>query len=186
MILLDAIQNADLSAVRFIREQLSCPFLDFLMPLITALGNKGIFCVALALIFIIINKGKSRKTGIVILIAILAGFLIGNLTLKPLFMRQRPCWIDSVPLLIKNPHDYSFPSGHSLVAFETAMPIFMCLSKKWGTVAIAVAVCVAFSRLYLYVHFPTDVISGALLGTMFAFLAETLVDYIEKKNNISI
>ena len=72
------------------------------------------------------------------------------------------------------------------MAFETAMPIFMCLSKKWGTVAIAVAVCVAFSRLYLYVHFPTDVISGALLGILFAILAKKLVDYIEKKQNISI
>lgn len=184
--LLNAIQNADLSTVRIIREQLSCPFLDFLMPLITALGNKGIFSIVLALIFITINKGKSRKTGIVMLIAILAGFLIGNLTLKPLFMRQRPCWIDSVPLLINNPHDYSFPSGHSLVAFETAMPIFMCLSKKWGTVATAIAVCIAFSRVYLYVHFPTDVISGALLGILFAILAKKLVDYIEKKQNISI
>ena len=65
--ILSHIQNADLSVVRFIRENLTCPFLDFLMPAITKLGEKGIFCLALALFFILINKGKSRKTGFIIL-----------------------------------------------------------------------------------------------------------------------
>ena len=184
--MLNTIQNWDLSVVRFIREHIACPFLDFLMPLITYIGEKGILCLALAFLFIFINKGKSRKTGIIMLIAISLGFVLGNLTLKPLIMRQRPCWIDGVKLLIENPHDYSFPSGHSLACFEAAMPIFMCLSKKWGIVAISVALLVAFSRVYLYVHFPTDIIAGSLLGILFAILAKFIVDYIEKKKNITI
>lgn len=184
MNILSHIQNADLSVVRFIRENLTCPFLDFLMPAITKLGEKGIFCLILALLFIIINKGKSRKTGLVMLIAIVTGFIIGNLTLKPLIMRQRPCLIDGVALLVKNPDDYSFPSGHSLVAFETAVPIFMCMSKKWGVLALAIACLMAFSRLYLYVHFPTDVITGAILGTLFAILAKMVVEYFQKKKKI--
>lgn len=183
--ILNSIQSFDLSVVRFIREYVACPFLDFLMPLITYIGEKGILSLALAFALIVINKGKSRKTGIVMLIAISCGFLLGNLTLKPLVMRQRPCWIDDVALLIKNPHDYSFPSGHTLCCFETAVPIFMCMSKKWGTVAIAIACLVAFSRLYLYVHFPTDIIAGAVLGTLFAILAKTVVDYVEKKKNFN-
>ena len=118
------------------------------------------------------------------LIAIITGFIIGNLTLKPLIMRQRPCWIDSVALLVKNPDDYSFPSGHTLVSFEATVPIFMCMSKKRGVLAIAFACVIAFSRLYLYVHFPTDVITGAILGTLFAILSKMVVEYFEKKKRI--
>ena len=184
MNILSHIQNADLSVVRFIRENLTCPFLDFLMPALSKLGDKGIFFLAVAILFIIINKGKSRKTGLIMLVAIITGFIIGNLTLKPLIMRQRPCWIDSVALLVKNPDDYSFPSGHTLVSFEATVPIFMCMSKKWGVLAIAFACVIAFSRLYLYVHFPTDVITGAILGTLFAILSKMVVEYFEKKKRI--
>lgn len=175
------IQAFDLSVVRFIRENFACPFLDFLMPLITYIGEKGIFCLALSFLFIIINRGRLRKTGVVMLIAVSMGFLIGNLLIKPVVMRPRPCWIDSVTLLIENPSDFSFPSGHTLACFETAVPIFLCCNKKWGVFAIAIATAVAFSRLYLYVHFPTDVIVGALLGTVFSFFAKLIVDKIEIK-----
>lgn len=186
MNVLEVIQNADLSIVRFVREYVACPILDALMPVVTLLGDKGILSLILAFALIIVNKGKSRKAGAVMLTAIVLGFLIGNMGIKPLVQRQRPCWIDDVALLIPNPRDFSFPSGHSLCAFETAVPICMFFGKKWGAAAMTAAVLVAFSRLYLYVHFPTDILCGAVLGTLFAFAAKALFDMLEKKKGIKL
>lgn len=182
----EIIQNADVAAVRFIREYIACPVLDFIMPYVTLLGDKGIFCIVVAIVLIIVNKGKSRKAGTVMLCAIVMGFLVGNLAIKPLVHRARPCWIDSgITLLIENPHDYSFPSGHTLVCFETAVPVCMYFGKKWGAFAIVIACLVAFSRLYLYVHFPTDILAGALLGTAFVLVARFLTEKAYAKVKLS-
>lgn len=177
----ELITQADLYIVRLVREYLTCPFLDFLMPAVTRLGYKGVLSILLAIFLIAVNKGKSRKAGLVMLTSIALGYLLGNLLLKPLIMRPRPSWIDSVPLLIHNPSDYSFPSGHSLCAFETAVPICMYFGKKWKITALTIAFLVAFSRLYLYVHFPTDIIGGAVLGTAFAFASRAFYGFVERK-----
>ncbi len=182
----DWITQIDLNGVRFVREHMTCAFLDFVMPVVTNLGYKGILSIVLAVILIAVNKGKSRKAGLVMLTAIALGFVFGNLVLKPLVMRQRPSWIDSVSLLVHNPSDFSFPSGHSLCAFETAVPICMYFGKKWGVVALTLALLVAFSRLYLYVHFPTDIICGALLGTAFAFVSKAIWDFVQRKKGLSL
>ena len=103
------------------------------------------------------------------LISIGIGFLLGNVALKNMVARQRPCWLDpSVGLLVQVPRDFSFPSGHSMVGFEGAVSIFM-FNRKWGIPALMLAVLIAFSRLYLFVHFPTDVLAGAVLGTVIAW-----------------
>ncbi len=175
------VTRIDLDVVRFVREYLACPFLDFVMPIITSIGYKGIFSILLSCILIAVNRGKSRKAGFVMLTAIVLGFVFGNLLLKPLFMRPRPSWIDSVPMLVPNPSDFSFPSGHSLCAFETAVPICMYFGKKRASAALTIAFLVAFSRLYLYVHFPTDIIAGAVMGTAFAFIARAICDFIQRK-----
>ena len=104
------------------------------------------------------------------LVSIVIGAVIGNLILKNLIARDRPCWIDSqVVLLIENPKDYSFPSGHTLVSFEGAVSILL-KNKRWGIAALVLACLIACSRLYLFVHFPTDVLFGAALGTVIAVL----------------
>ena len=83
---------------------------------------------------------------------------------KPLVARERPCWIrDPVQLLIDMPKDYSFPSGHTQVSVVSAMAIFQN-NRKWGIAAFVLASLIAFSRLYLYVHFPTDVLAGIVIG----------------------
>ena len=103
------------------------------------------------------------------LISIAAGFLLGNVMLKNIAARQRPCWLDpSVELLVPVPKDFSFPSGHSLVSFEGAVCIFL-FNRKWGIPALMLAVLIAFSRLYLFVHFPTDVLAGIIMGTVIAW-----------------
>lgn len=92
------------------------------------------------------------------------GVLTGNLTLKPLIARPRPCWLDkSVQLLIDNPTDYSFSSGHTLSSV-IGTTVLTKANRKFGLAAIPLAALVAFSRLYLYVHFPTDILGAGVLG----------------------
>ncbi|MEG2349770.1 MAG: phosphatase PAP2 family protein [Hungatella sp.] len=149
-------------------QNLHTPWLDQLMVSISSLGNMGQFWIALALLFICIPK--TRRIGISMLISILIGFLLGNLLLKDLFERPRPCWLDpSIALLVPSPTDFSFPSGHSLVSFEGAVSIWL-QNKKLGIAALILAVFIALSRLYLFVHFPSDVVFGSLMGAGIAWL----------------
>lgn len=163
----------------FIQDKLACKFLDFLMPIISLFGDGGIFWIALALLFIIIPK--TRKTGITMGCALLLGLIFGNGLLKNLIARTRPYDINTgFNLLVKKLSDYSFPSGHTLASFECAS-VLMIKHKKLGIPALILAVFIAFSRLYLYVHYPTDVLAGALLGTAFGFLAVFIVNKCDRK-----
>jgi undecaprenyl-diphosphatase len=80
-----------------------------------------------------------------------------------------------IPLLIEAPTDYSFPSGHTIASFEAAT-VLLIRHKKWGIMAMVLAVLIAFSRLYLYVHYPTDVLSSIVLGIGIAFAANYFVN----------
>ena len=132
------------------------------MPKITALGNAGILWIIIG-ICLLISK-KHRKTGILVIVGLLMGLIIGNGLVKNLVARQRPCWINpDFNLLIPIPKDFSFPSGHTQASVIAATILTMA-NKKWGYVVIPIAVLIAFSRLYLYVHFPTDVLGGAVMG----------------------
>ena len=92
------------------------------------------------------------------------GDLVGNVFLKHLIARPRPCWLDqSVPLLIAVPNDYSFPSGHTLASVIGAT-ILTAADRRFGLIAIPLAILIAFSRLYLYVHFPSDILGAVILG----------------------
>ena len=105
---------------------------------------------------------------------------------KNIAARQRPCWLDpSVELLVPVPKDFSFPSGHSLVSFEGAVCIFL-FNRKWGIPALMLAVLTAFSRLYLFVHFPTDVLAGIVMGTVIAWsVVRTAKRQMEKTDRMS-
>ncbi len=159
--MLEWMQNIDWTILHWIRDTLQCGALDFLMPKITALGNGGIVWIAAAAAMTI--SKKYRKYGITMLAALAAGVLVGNVCLKHLAARARPCWLESVPLLIRNPTDYSFPSGHTLSSVIGAF-ILNAANRKFGWAAIALAVLIGFSRLYLYVHFPSDVLASVVLG----------------------
>ena len=149
-------------------QNLKCPFLDFIIPRVTALGNGGMTWILMSLIMCI-NK-KYRKTGITVLAALLAGFIICNIIIKPLAARPRPCWIDtSVPILINVPSDYSFPSGHTLSSFIAAF-ILLFSGNRFRYAAVVLASLIAFSRLYLYVHFPSDVLGGIFLAALIAYV----------------
>lgn len=151
-------------------QGLHTPWLDKLMVAVTFLGDGGWIWIVTGCVLFCIKK--TRKCGLAVLLSLAAGFLAGNCFLKNFIARSRPCWMldvhTSVVLLIKNPLDYSFPSGHTLAGFEAGVSI-LCFDRKWGLAALFLAVLIAFSRLYLFVHFPTDVLAGAVLGTAIAF-----------------
>ena len=143
-------------------QKLHTPFLDEVMKGITFLGESGWFWILVAVL--LFCQKRTRKIGLAVALSLAVGLLLGNIILKPLIARQRPCWLDgSIPLLIASPRDFSFPSGHTLASFEGAVSIFL-YRRDWGLWALALAVLIAFSRLYLFVHFPTDVLAGAVLA----------------------
>ena len=106
------------------------------------------------------------------------GGLVGNVFLKHLIARPRPCWLDqSVPLLIAVPNDYSFPSGHTLASVIGAT-ILTAADRRFGLIAIPLAILIAFSRLYLYVHFPSDILGAVILGLGIGALVRSLACFI--------
>ena len=160
------------------------PVLDKIMLGLTYLGEKGIFLIVVGIILLFFKK--TRKCGLFMLISMMVGLIIGNGILKNMVARTRPCWIDNtINLLVANPKDFSFPSGHTLAAFEAAITIFL-FNKKWGVPAVILALCIGISRLYLFVHFPTDVLGGAVLGTIIAvsvyFIGNKIEKSIKEKN----
>lgn len=157
-------------------QMLRTEWLDNLMLWITHMGDWGLLFLALG--GILISDKKTRRMGVSILFSLLFMQILGNGILKPLIARQRPCWIDSsVPLLVRVPKDYSFPSGHTFASFATAFAIWF-RSRTAGVFALMFAGLMGFSRLYLYVHFPTDVFMGMLLGGLTAWGATNVVDYL--------
>lgn len=110
--------------------------------------------------------------------------LFGNIILKHLVARSRPCWIRAIDMLVAIPTDYSFPSGHSMASFASAVVLFQ-YDRRIGIPALILAALIALSRLYLYVHFPTDVLVGTLMGILFGILAPRIVEYILSKREKS-
>lgn len=165
-------EHFDLPILDWIAENLWCPLLDFLMPIVTLLGDAGIFWIAVAVILLCIPK--YRKAGLSMGIALFMGLLLCNLTLKPLVARIRPYdfvlahYGRNVSLLVSTPHDFSFPSGHTIASFEGAVSLLLH-DKKLGIPAMILACLIAFSRMYLYVHYPTDVFFSVILGSALAF-----------------
>ena len=148
-------------------------FLDNVMPFISSLANFGFIWILTGVIFIAIKK--YRATGFAVLIALLIGALTGNVILKPLVARVRPCDINStIKLLIIHPEGCSFPSGHTLASFAAATAILRRV-KGIGIFALMLAVAIAFSRLYLYVHYPSDVLGGIFIGIVSGLFADLIV-----------
>lgn len=161
-------------------QKIRTPFGDFIMPLITRLGDMGLFWIALAVLLIIFPK--TRRTGMVVGVALVLDVILCNAILKPLVARVRPYDVNlTVQLLISRPIDYSFPSGHSAASFAAASAMLFAGSKRLGWAAVVLAAIIAFSRLYLYVHYPTDVLGGILLGIVCGFVAGRIVPILVKK-----
>ena len=181
----------DLPILNWIQQNMQSTFLDFIMPFITILGDAGIFWIACSVILMFIPK--YRKAGFSMGLALIFGVVVCNMILKPLVGRIRPYnynldvlklqWQDFLvhgKLLVETPHDFSFPSGHTIASFEASVALYKN-DKRLGIPALILAVLIAFSRMYLYVHYPTDVIASVILGTIFALIANLIVHSIFTK-----
>lgn len=137
------------------------------MPKITSLGDAGFIWILCGIVLLFFKK--YRKGGIVLLIALALGSILGNMILKPLIARPRPCHIiKDIEMLIPVPKGYSFPSGHTLASMTGAY-ILTYINRKFGYFAIPLAILIAFSRMYLYVHFLTDIIGGTVIAFLISY-----------------
>ncbi len=152
----------DLAILQWIQDNLRCGILDTIMPAVTALGSGSVLWLALAAVLLL--RPQTRRTGWMLLGALALETVCCNLLLKPLVARPRPFALEpGIQLLIAPPGDFSFPSGHTAAGFAAVSALYFGKSRLWLP-ALAAAVLIAFSRLYLYVHYPTDVLAGAVLG----------------------
>ena len=174
----------DLPILDWIQEHLQCTFLDKTMPIVTLFGDGGVFWIGVAVLLLFF--AKYRKTGFSMGMALVLGLVVCNITLKPLVARIRPYDFQlqefgrEISLLISAQHDFSFPSGHTIASFE-ACTVLLLYDKRMGIPATVLAILIAFSRLYLYVHYPTDVLVSLVLGIAFGLLGNFLVNLIYKK-----
>lgn len=169
----------EIAVLDFLQNVIKGDILDFVMPKITALGNAGILWIILTLIFLI--SKKYRKTGVVMAIALVLDLIFCNMLIKPLVARQRPFHINpDIILMIDPPGDHSFPSGHTAASFAAVGAMFFMKYRHWKIFGV-LAILIAFSRMYLYVHFPTDIIFGALLGLACAYAAYRIYYLTQKK-----
>lgn len=151
------------------------------MPIITTLGNAGAIWLLMAVVLLIMPK--HRTAGLAVLFSLVISFLIGNIVLKLFFARVRPFDIDTtIQLLIQRPRDFSFPSGHTAASFSSVSALFISKNRLWIP-GLVLACLIAFSRLYLYVHYPSDVLAGAVLGIVFGFVAAQLAKMSMRKQS---
>lgn len=175
----------------FIQNHVRSDFLDVLMPVISSLGNAGAIWIILGVV--LIARKKTRKMGWSVMFALLLDLVVCNLILKPFVARIRPYDVNTaVSLLIAKPLDFSFPSGHTAASFTSFSALLFATrdmkNKKyriWLCAMTAVlALLIAFSRLYLYVHYPTDVLAGALLGMMFGWGGCKIADAVYRLRKV--
>ncbi len=165
----------EIEILKFIQRSLTNEFMDNYMIGVSSFGNVGFFWILL--IIPLLFTDKYRRTGVLMLVGMLVGYLVGNLALKPFIARPRPFMVDTAyHLLITKPTDFSCPSGHALSSFICAFMLSR-KSKHFGYVAFAIAALISFSRLYLYVHYPTDILVSLIL----AYIIYKLVVLIYKK-----
>ena len=172
--MIESIMNIDVNILLWIQDNLRNAFLTPVFAGITKLGDIG-------LIWIIISLGmlffrKTRATGTMCLIALICSVIVNNLLLKNLVARARP--FDTYQMiipLISRPTDFSFPSGHTAASFAAVFALYYRGARLWKP-APSLAVLIAFSRLYLYVHYPSDVLAGAMLGAAAGWCGVSLVN----------
>lgn len=168
------IRQLDGAVLRWIGEHLRSPMANSLMCAYTTLGDRGALFIVLSLLCLLFRP--SRRVGAAGLTALVMGAVVTNLTLKPLVARARP-WLvlEGFETLMRSSDPYSFPSGHTCAAFAFGMAVVAMVPHGWlKTAALVAAVLMGYTRLHVGVHFPSDVLAGAVVGTCCGLAAARL------------
>lgn len=169
LMILDMIQN------------LRTPLLDRIMCFVSMLGNAGVIWILLAILLFMIPK--TRKAGMFLIGALLVDVVLCNGILKNLAARTRPFDVNTaVELIVKRPKDFSFPSGHTAASFASITALFLAKEKKLAWPALVLGSVMAFSRMYLYVHYPTDILGGIVVGIISGYAGKYGMEYLMKKH----
>ena len=162
------------SLLLWIQNHMRNAVLDPVMTTITQFGDGGIFWIMMAILMLCIRN--IRRTGLACALSMIIGLVVTNLILKNLVARVRPYdLIEGLTVLVSKPHDWSFPSGHTTNALAAAWVMFTQLPRKYGVPALILALLIAFSRMYVGVHYPTDVLGGIVVGCGAAWCAYRVV-----------
>lgn len=171
--------NLEFAVLDWIQTHLRRAPLDAVLPFISALCAHGEIWILLALVLLLLRR--TRRQGAAVACGLVLDLIACNLLLKPLFGRIRPFALNSaVALLVEPPLDASFPSGHTAASFAAVFALRSSGSPLWKP-ALVLAVVIAFSRLYLYVHWPSDVLGGALLGAVVGWMGAKAVALWERR-----
>lgn len=161
--MMEWILNADSNLLLFIQEAIRNPVLTPIFTVITTLGNGAVIWILISMG--LLSSRKTRKTALMCAVAMLVSLVINNLALKNIVGRSRPYdMIQGLVPLVGKPMDYSFPSGHTASSFAAAWVLYRRLPKRFGIPALVLAGLIGVSRLYVGVHYPTDVLAGLISG----------------------
>ena len=161
-------ETMELAVLDWIQVHLRCGFLDAVLPWISGTADHGEVWILLAAVLLLLRR--QRRYGAAVACGLVLDLVACNLVLKPLIGRVRPFAVNpDVVLLVAPPGDASFPSGHTAASFAAVFALKTAGSPLWKP-ALALAVVIALSRLYLYVHWPSDVLFGALVGAAAGFI----------------
>ena len=183
MDILNWITDLDVMINYWIQQNLRNDILTSVFQFITSLSDYGWFWI-LIIIVLLINK-KTRKAGLIALVSFVLCALVVNVFMKPLFMRIRPYdLVDHLIYIGEKPWDYSFPSGHTSAAFSVALICFWQLDKKYSWIFMLIAALIGFSRLYLGVHYPSDVLGGFLVAFVISYIVNKKgSEYYDRNRN---
>ena len=172
-------QTAELAVLDWIQAHLRCGFLDAVLPVVSWTCDHGEIWILLAAVLLLWKK--HRWTGVSVSLALILDLVCCNMILKPLVGRIRPFAVNTaVELLTAAPTDASFPSGHTAASFAAVFALWASGSPLWKPAAVLASV-IAFSRLYLYVHWPTDVLGGILVGAAAGWAGARLADALRRR-----
>lgn len=179
---MNALLEWDAGVLLWIQENMRTELMTVIMKSITRLGDAGCLWIVLSVLFLVLNK--TRRVGVASSLAMIFTFITVNLGIKNIVARIRPYEVvDGLNRLVEAQSDYSFPSGHTAHAFAVGVVILIMMPKKVGVPIFIISVLMAYSRLYIGVHYPTDVIGGAIIGTLMGLLSVYLVNNISDRWN---
>ena len=175
--------NLEATILLWIQQYLRCQWLTPIMKGLSLIGDLGAVWI-LIIVVLFLNK-QTRKISLIALTSLLMNLIVCNGLIKPMIGRVRPYErIEVLNILVKEPWDHSFPSGHTSAAFAVAWILYLRFGKKVGIPALILAALISFSRLYVGVHYPSDVLGGIFVGTLMAFVVNHCAKRLEERGKI--